>query len=224
MRIFVLIFITIIFSSCSKVRTQKKSITGIGQNSNHVFLVDSLNNFQASGDLKLSFSKKRFRGKIDIILKERTNIELTVYNSLSMIIAYFRSDEDSMFIEIGEEKYTGCLTDTINSLSFFPHIPFNFSDLIRILTGRILKNDCLLKQIQLSKRNVIDFKCDVVTFFVVLSKNKLKVNSISITSSHGSTSWIADFSMFRNGFSENIEIKSNKSDYLLLKLNKIRYN
>ncbi|MGD9199990.1 MAG: hypothetical protein PVI26_00365 [Chitinispirillia bacterium] len=218
-----LVSFIIISLDCSKIRNQR-SLTDINRNKDRFFFIDTLNSFQASGDLKLSVDGERFRGKVDIIIKERTNFESTVYTPFSMVIASFRSIKDSVFMEIGESKYTGCLTDTINSLSFFPSIPFNFSDLIRILTGRIIKVDCLLKEIQLSRRNIIRSQCDSLTFKLILTKNKLKVKSVNISFSHGKSLWSADFSKFRNGFSEDIEIISNKSDYLELRLNITKYD
>jgi hypothetical protein len=83
----------------------------------------------------------------------------------------------------------------------------------------MIKIEYLLEEIQLSRGNVIKFQCDSLEFLVVLSKNKQRVKSVNFIISHKDVSWSADFSKFRDGFSEKIELKSNKSDYLALKLN-----
>ena len=135
-----ILVLPVLFFSCAGTQKQK-SLFASGKNMSHL-LVDRTDKFEAAGDIAVSSRGGRYRGKMSVTIKEGDIFSCDLYSPFGQIVASFTSDKDSARIGIGELEYRVGINDNLSFVPFLMQYPFIFSDLIRILTGRIYKSNC----------------------------------------------------------------------------------
>lgn len=215
----------VIFLSCAN--TQK--ITAFhSEQSVSSLLIDTLDKFEATGDVAFSIEGERYRGKMTVSLLERTNFVCYFYTPFAQLIASITSDEDSATVIVEERKYRIGINDNLSSIPYFTVYPFSFNDFIRIITGRIFKRDCFnLDADNVAKKGrriVYEWITDSLHISVMVSNNGRKIKNIIYAATNSKDGpWELEFSSFKNGISKEIRFESKKKNYFSLVLNKVRF-
>ena len=181
--------------------------------------VDSVEAMKGFGDIAFSFHGERYRGKLAVSVKEYNHFTGEFYTPFAQTIAAISSDGDSALITIDDRDYKISTAETVSTVPFFTQYPFIFNDLIRILTGRIIRYDIFDSQPskQKRKRRHVEYiwQADSITVVVGSSRSTKKVRKILYYTNKG-ISWRIEYSSVRDGLCKEIYFESEGKNYFSL--------
>ncbi len=219
-----LVLLTVVIYMVSCAHTQKK-ILPEEQKQLYSFFVDSLETVKAYGNIAFSLHGERYRGTITVSLQNWTDFTCEVYTPFAQTIASISSDMDSAEIIIEDREYRIGVFDEVSTIPFFTIYPFIFNDLIRILTGRIIKRDYIIsdpsKVVVKGRRTEYIWQSDSLTVSMNSSRGGKKIKRINYNAT-GGLPWKLEFSSFKNGISKEIYFESEEKNYFSLVFNTIK--
>lgn len=214
---FLLTALFLLFFSCAGTQKQKTLFTAEKNISS--LIVDRMDSFKATGDIAVSYRGERHRGKMFVAVKNEHMFICEFYTPFAQILASFVSDKDSARISIGELEYRIGINENVSFIPFLTQYPFIFSDLIRILTGRVYKSGCFSDEADTlrreRRRKVYEWISDSVKISVAVSGNGKKIKSISCSKA-GEPNWKLNYSSFIDGISRKIDFESGENNYFSL--------
>ncbi len=208
---------------CCAATQSRKVILESAQNA-ILNLPDSLERFNAVGDVAFSLHGERFRGKIDVSIHDWSRFTCEIYGPFAQSIASITSKGDSACIQVEEKEYAAGIKDDVATIPFFTIYPFIIEDVIRILTGRIIKRNLFeqdpVETRILRGRKEYVWSSDSIHIFASLPNNrkkKMRITYSGVKDSH----WKLEFSSFKNRISKEIYFESDEKNYFLLEFKKL---
>jgi hypothetical protein len=221
--LFVLPALLLLFYSCAG--TQKKRTLLDSSQGTSSLLRDKMDTFEARGDIAASFNGERHRGELFVSLKDGTVCTCVLYTPFAQILASFTSDNDSARIVLGKCEYRIGIHEDVSRVPFLTQYPFIFSDFIRILTGRVFKNDLVSRDAdtvwEKGARKNYEWTSDSLAMAMTVSKVGRRIKSISYIALKGSQ-WKLVYASFKNGISRKINFESGEKSYFSLVFDSIR--
>jgi len=185
---------------------------------------DTISLFKAVGDVDGSYKGEKFRGKIAVVYDAETGFSCDIYSAFAHTIASISSDDDSADISIGSEEYRIGVNDSISFLPFFNTFPFIFNDLVRIITGRVIEKECVLRRLDAAgaslEENIFTFLCDSVDISCTVSQKRGKIKMIEYKAMSG-IPWTLTYTSFKYGISRKVYFNRGVKDNFSLKYEEI---
>jgi hypothetical protein len=182
--------------------------------------------FKATGDIVYSIGGGRHRGRITQSIDQHMNFKCYFYTPFAQMLASVESDEDSAIIVIGEQEHRISRYDKIYIIPYFTIFPFSFSEFVRIITGRTIRNKTFAKAPSFNEKErnqtVLTWQTDSMNISLTYSKRKKRINSIVYTSLTDNP-WKLTLSIFKGGICREIFFKSHNGDYFSLAFNKVEF-
>jgi hypothetical protein len=186
---------------------------------------DSLAMFHAAGDVFFSLQGERHKTQAVVELKKNTDFSCSIYGPFMQPVAVLSSNTDSARIYVEEQEFRYSINDTVQNIPFFKGFPIIFSDMVRILTGRVIKKDVFLcdpsRQEDKGREKIMYWESDSLTVQMVLVHGGKKVKLLRYEVG-GTRPWTCEYSLFEDGLFKEMQFRVDEKNYFSLKYDHIK--
>lgn len=187
--------------------------------------LETLVRFNGFGDITIKAGKERFHGKFDVSLRDTNQFCCDIYSPLAQTLATITASAESVTVEFQNQTYAFHLFDTVSQIPFLANYSFNFSDLIRILTGRLLKQELFYSDADTIKKyrgkTEYQWKSEQYRLEMVVDNRKGgKIKQICYSTTL-KPSWHIFWRSFRNGLFKELYFMGGENNYFLISFEKM---